>query len=78
MEIFDVLNEYGEFTGKTATREECHKKGYWHRAVYAFIIDDKGNVLLQKRSASKKLWPNLWDVTVGGHVDSGELGRQAL
>lgn len=28
MEIFDVLNEYGEFTGKTATREECHKKGY--------------------------------------------------
>lgn len=78
MEIFDVLNEYGEFTGKTATREECHKKGYWHRAVYAFIIDDKGNALLQKRSASKKLWPNLWDVTVGGHVDSGELGRQAL
>lgn len=78
MEIFDVLNEYGEFTGKTATREECHKKGYWHRAVYAFIIDKNGNVLLQKRSASKKLWPNMWDVTVGGHVDRGEFGRQAL
>ena len=78
MEIFDVLNEYGEFTGKIATREECHKKGYWHRAVYAFIIDDKWNVLLQKRSGNKKLWPNMWDVTVGGHVDSGEFGRQAL
>lgn len=78
MEIFDVLNEFGEFTGKTATREECHKNGYWHRAVYAFIIDDSGNVLLQKRSSSKKLWPNLWDVTVGGHVNSGEFGRQAL
>ena len=78
MEIFDVLNEYGEFTGKTATREECHKNGYWHRAVYAFIIDDKGNVLLQKRSKNKKLWPSMWDVTVGGHVDSGEFGRQAL
>lgn len=78
MEIFDVLNEYGEFTGKTATREECHKKGLWHRAVYAFIIDKSGNVLLQKRSESKKLWPNMWDVTVGGHVDSGEFGRQAL
>ncbi len=78
MEEFDVLNEQGEFTGKIATREECHKKGYWHRAVYAFIIDDKGNVLLQKRSANKKLWPNMWDVTVGGHVNSGEFGRQAL
>lgn len=77
-EKFDVLNELGEFTGEVATREDCHKKGLWHRAVYAFIIDDEGNVLLQKRSANKKLWPNLWDVTVGGHVDSGEFGRQAL
>ena len=77
-EFFDVLNEFGEFTGKTATREECHEKGLWHRAVYAFIIDNDSNVLLQKRSGNKKLWPNLWDVTVGGHVDSGEFGRQAL
>ena len=77
-EKFDVLNELGEFTGEIATRDECHKKGLWHRAVYAFIIDDKGNILLQKRSKNKKLWPNMWDVTVGGHVDSGEFGRQAL
>lgn len=77
-EKFDVLNEFGEFTGKIATREECHKNGLWHRAVYAFIIDKNENVLLQKRSANKKLWPNMWDVTVGGHVDSGEIGRQAL
>jgi len=77
-EYFDVLNENGVFTGQVATREECHTKGLWHRAVYAFIIDNSGNVLLQKRSANKKLWPNKWDVTVGGHVDSGEFGRQAL
>ncbi len=78
-ENFDILNELGEFTGEIATREECHKKGLWHRAVYAFIIDDnKGNILLQKRSSNKKLWPNMWDVTVGGHVNAGEFGRQAL
>lgn len=78
-EKFDVLNELGEFTGEIATREECHKRGLWHRAVYAFIIDDNnGNILLQKRSSNKKLWPNMWDVTVGGHVDAGEFGRQAL
>ena len=76
-EKFDVLNELGEFTGEIATREECHKKGLWHRAVYAFIIDD-GKILLQKRSSNKKLWPNMWDVTVGGHVMAGEFGRQAL
>lgn len=77
-EKLDVLNKRGEFTGIIETREECHKKGLWHRCVYAFVIDKDSNILLQKRSANKKLWPNLWDVTVGGHVDSGEFGRQAL
>ena len=77
-EKFDVLNEFGEFTGEIATRDECHKKGLWHRAVYAFIIDDNNNVLLQRRSDHKLLWPNMWDVTIGGHVISGEFGRQTL
>lgn len=77
-EKFDVLNELGEFTGKTASRDECHTKGLWHRAVYAFIIDKDSNVLLQKRSSNKKLWPDRWDVTIGGHVLAGEFGRQAL
>ena len=43
-EKFDVLNDLGEFTGKIATREECHQGGLWHRAVYAFIMDKKGNI----------------------------------
>lgn len=78
MEYFEVLNEYGEFTGKIVTREECHEKGLWHRSVYAFIFNEKGEVLLQKRSSNKKLWPNLWDITAGGHVLAGEFGMQAL
>ncbi len=78
MEYLDILDEKGEFTNKIASREECHEKGYWHRAVYCFIFNNNGDVLLQKRSASKKLWPNLWDVTAGGHVLAGEFGEQAL
>ncbi len=77
-EMLDVLNERGEFTGKTATRDECHSKGLWHRGVYGFIIDKNSNILLQKRSEKKKLWPNRWDVTVGGHVDAGEFGWQTI
>lgn len=78
MEYFDILNSNGEFTGNIGTREECHKKGLWHRAVYGFVFNKKGDVLLQKRSKNKKLWPNLWDITVGGHVLAGEFGSQAL
>ena len=77
-EKFDVLDENGCFTGKIETRDFCHKNGLWHRAVYGFIFDEKGNVLLQKRSANKKLWPNLWDLTVGGHIMAGEFGEDAI
>lgn len=77
-EKVDIITKLGQFTGETATIDECHSNGYWHRAVYAFIIDKDLNVLLQKRSSDKKLWPNKWDVSVGGHVLAGELGRQAI
>ena len=78
-EYFDVLNEYGEFTNKVASRDECHEKGLYHKAVVVFIISLDGNkVLLQQRSANKKLWPNLWDITAGGHVLAGEFGYQAV
>lgn len=78
MEYFDILNENGEFIGEIATREQCHEKGLWHRAIYGFVFNANGDVLLQKRSKNKKLWPNLWDITAGGHVLAGEFGSQAL
>lgn len=77
-EFFDVLNEKGEYIGKTETREKCHTEGLWHKAVAMFIINSKGQVLLQKRSANKKMWPNMWDITAGGHVLAGEFGFQSI
>ena len=77
-EYFDVLNERGEFTGKIESREKCHKEGLWHKAVAIFIINSKKQVLLQKRSGTKKLWPNMWDITAGGHVLAGEFGFETV
>ncbi len=77
-EVFDVLKETGEFEGRVETRKDCHEKGLWHKAVAIFLINSKKQVLLQKRSASKKLWPNLWDMTAGGHVLAGEFGFEAI
>ena len=77
-ELFDVLNEKGEYTNRIETRKKCHKEGLYHKAVVVFIINSKGQVLLQRRSPNKRMWPNLWDVTAGGHVSSGEFGFQAI
>ena len=77
-ELVDVLDEKGMYTGKIETRANCSKKGLWHKAVCLFIINSKGQVLLQKRSKNKKTWPNMWDITAGGNVLAGEFGFQAI
>lgn len=77
-EYFDILDENGEFTNKVESRSTCHKEGLWHKAVALFIINSKNQVLLQKRSANKRMWPNLWDITAGGHVLAGEFGFQSI
>ena len=77
-EYFDVLNERGHYLNIKETREKCHKEGLWHKAVAIFVLNSNDEVLLQKRSPNKKMWPNMWDMTAGGHVFSGELGFQAV
>lgn len=78
MEYFDVLDERGQYTGKIETRGECHEKGLFHKAVALFIINSRNQVLLQKRSSSKRAWPNCWDISAGGHVLAGEFGFEAV
>lgn len=76
--MLDVLNQFGEFTDQTATRKACHQEGLWHRGVVVNIVKpDKSQILLQKRSQTKKLWPGLWDMAIGGHVAAGEFSYQA-
>lgn len=70
-EIFDVVDANDEVTG-TATRSEVHAQKLIHRAVHVFVINKRGDLLLQKRSLLKDMCPGLWDSSVSGHLDSGE------
>ena len=40
-------------------------------------MDDDGRIFFQKRSATRKLFPDTWDI-VGGHVEAGETVDEAL
>lgn len=76
-ELIDVLDENGNKTGEILTREQIHKRGLCHRIVVIVVIDAQGNILMQKRSKSKKENPGKWDVTAAGHVSSGQTVIQA-
>lgn len=70
-EWFDVVDDQDRVVG-AAPRREVHARGLLHRAVHVLVFDSAGRVLLQKRSASKDMYPNQWAASASGHVDRGE------
>jgi 8-oxo-dGTP diphosphatase len=40
-------------------------------------VDERGRIFFQMRSATRKLFPNTWDI-VGGHLEEGETPEQAM
>lgn len=71
-ELIDIYNENNEPLNIKTTKSEAHKKGLWHRASHIWIYNSRGKILLQLRAKNKKLYPNMWDISVAGHVKSGE------
>ena len=77
-EWFPLVNEEGETIGK-ATRRECHSGSkQLHPVIHLHIINDAGELYLQKRSMNKDIQPGKWDTAVGGHIDYGETVEEAL
>lgn len=56
---------------------EAHEKGLLHRAFSVFIFNTKGEMLLQRRAASKYHSPNLWTNTCCSHPRKNETGLEA-
>jgi len=72
MELFDIVDDDDRVIG-TARRGECHgNPALIHRAVHVLVVNANGDMLLQKRSASKDIQPGKWDTSVGGHLEPGE------
>lgn len=76
-ELIDVLDENGQLVGKQETKKELYQDGNWHRSVHIWIMNDKQELLVQKRNPHKKTFPNLWAISTAGHVLAGESSLQA-
>jgi isopentenyl-diphosphate delta-isomerase len=71
-ELIDILNADGVPLGKTAMKSKAHKKGLFHATVHIWFYTEDGKLLIQKRTSNKDTHPGLWDVSVAGHIGSGE------
>ena len=51
----------------------CHDgDGVLHRAFSLFLFNDDGELLLQRRGESKRLWPGFWSNSCCSHPRRGE------
>ena len=70
-EVFDVVDGRDHVIGQ-ARRDEVHARHLKHRAVHIFLFNDRGDLFIQRRSASKDTFPGRYDSSASGHLESGE------
>lgn len=72
-EMLDTFDINGNFAG-VKPRSFCHSEnpGVYHKPVWIWIINSKGQILVQKRAKTKKKSPGKWDMPSAGHIDAGE------
>lgn len=76
MELVDLYDENRLPLGRTAERSARKGPGEYRMVVHVCVFDSRGRLLIQRRTPEKVIFPNLWDVSVGGGVDTGEDSRR--
>jgi isopentenyl-diphosphate delta-isomerase len=72
-----LVNERDEEVGHLS-KAACHDgEGILHRAFSVFVFDSAGRLLLQQRSAQKRLWPLYWSNSCCSHPRRGESMAEA-
>jgi isopentenyldiphosphate isomerase len=71
-EQFEVLDDQGHKTGQLVSRADVHEQQLWHEVANVWVMNNRGEVLLQMRGPHVDLNPSVWDVAVGTHVRPGE------
>lgn len=77
MEEIDIVDENDEIIGKS-TKNEAHNKSQIHRVVHGIVKNIEGKIFLVKRAPTRTHGPNLFDASIGGHVQSGESYENAM
>ncbi|WP_411031590.1 isopentenyl-diphosphate Delta-isomerase [Spongiimicrobium sp. 3-5] len=71
-----LVNQFDEQIG-TMPKMEAHEKAVLHRAFSVFIMNEKGETMLQQRAAHKYHSPLLWTNTCCSHQRVGETNITA-
>ena len=72
MEILDIYNVERQRTGRTVIRGNPVTEGDFILVVHVWIVNERGELLIQKRQPWKKIYPDMWDCAVAGVAQQGD------
>ena len=70
-EWVDLVDRENRVIGR-ALRSEIRQKNLLHRGIAVLVRNSRGQVYVHQRTATKDLFPALFDMFVGGVVGAGE------
>ena len=71
-ELLDLVDENDQVIGQKK-RSEIYKDNLTNfRVINAFLINSKGQLWIPRRATNKRIFPLCLDMSIGGHVETGE------
>lgn len=77
-EYLDLVDSDDAVIGRKL-RSDVYAEGLSNfRVVNAFVVNEQGELWIPRRAPDKRIFPSRLDMSVGGHVESGETYDQAF
>lgn len=76
--MIDVVDRFGNPTGKVVDSEKAHRAGFRHRAIHVWLVRKsrtrrgRFEVLVRKRSRFSVSFPGCHDASCAGHIPAGD------
>src|SRR3990167_1715083 len=77
-EYLDLVDDNDIVIGKKKRSEVYAEHLSNFRVVNAFVINTKGELWIPRRAAHKRVFPLCLDMSMGGHVETGDSYEQAF
>ncbi len=78
MEVWDLYDINRNKTGEKMTRGDTTPENRYRACIHVCIFNSAGEMLIQHRVPTKDCYPDVWDLTAGGAMISGENSADAM
>ncbi|MDD5290405.1 MAG: NUDIX hydrolase [Patescibacteria group bacterium] len=77
-ELLDLVDDNDNVIGQKRRSEIYAENLSNFRVINVFIVNSQGQIWIPRRAANKRIFPSCLDMSVGGHVETGESYEDAL